>query len=825
MGPEESVKEVSQAEPAEPESAEPAPAEPPEPAEPAPSEGGPAEKEGPEEAPQESRVQDVGLPIPKRDGPAPTSNASAAGESNAGVQRSPTVSPSASPQQSDSRVPAQRSPPVSPSASPSATPSKELPKEELPEPVSPGSPLLASAAAASHKEVTPPQTPQLASFAPPLTEKQMLPQLPGSPPLPTGSPSAVSPQGTPRGTPRRPSASPGGSVPFGSPTSDFKTPTGWSPSGSLEFGGAGYSPAANYQDPSSPSGPKLGAHSVADQSLLAASSKAADGDEWRGWTIQTSPQGKLFYHHIASNTSQWQMPPELSPVLGEWTQVEEDGKRYWRNEKLAVSSWKDPRRTTNLFQAALDGNLFFLQLYTEVGGFLDAVDSKGRTALHYNCAGGSAQAVNYLLQHGASVDLLDRSGSTPLHWAARYGHAPIVRLLLESKAHPDYQNSMGDTAMHEAAALGLLEPLQWLVLAKANPTLRNRESRSPAEVADRANSKEVLRLLQELEGSFALDRQSYYTTASWWLDRAFFVLPTVTPWMRPGHFNYVDAQNLYKDFPQTFHPCGCYNPHGAEFCAGVQLAEGFGETTMGGAEPTGPTIKPPKWFLGTEQETAFNLYANHGGGYIYMLCKRDTFLQCRQDHLADPIRGSSQEQVDAYLKCIWDCFEANVLEFADTQWMDYQAQRDLNVTMKITSKSGSDTEPEGTTWRWIPIPDTTQISGGGEGLCSWDAVEAFSDAQVEQLFAEDFGPKSVCDAGPKNHNPNNWEVHDKVRVPNNLPPGEYLLSWRWDCYMADQIWSNCADVEIVDPNVPTTTTTSTTTTSGTGCVDEPLPAQ
>ena len=138
---------------------------------------------------------------------------------------------------------------------------------------------------------------------------------------------------------------------------------------------------------------------------------------------------------------------------------------------------------------------------------------------------------------------------------------------------------------------------------------------------------------------------------------------------------------------------------------------------------------------------SFVRYANHGGGYIYMLCKRDTFLQCRQDHLADPIRGSSQEQVDAYLKltcnitfgeilmcgwlakcascswiplwhvslsstlhiiqflcdknpirapssisplfvvrkCIWDCFEANVLEFADTQWMDYQAQRDLNA--------------------------------------------------------------------------------------------------------------------------------------------------
>ncbi|CAE7251540.1 ANK2 [Symbiodinium necroappetens] len=145
--------------------------------------------------------------------------------------------------------------------------------------------------------------------------------------------------------------------------------------------------------------------------------------------------------------------------------VEENGKKpaaynkYWRNEKLGVSSWK----------AALDGNLFFLQLYTEVGGFLDAA---------------GLQAI---------------AGSTPLHWAARYGHGPIVRLLLDSKASPDEQNNMGDTAMHEAAALGLVEPLQWLVVAKANLSLRNRESRTPLEVAERAPSKEALQLLQRLE--------------------------------------------------------------------------------------------------------------------------------------------------------------------------------------------------------------------------------------------------------------------------------------------------------------------------------------
>ena len=103
-------------------------------------------------------------------------------------------------------------------------------------------------------------------------------------------------------------------------------------------------------------------------------------------------------------------------------------------------------------------------------------------------------------------------------------------------------------------------------------------------------------------------------------------------------------------------------------------------------------------------------YANHGGGYIYMLCKKTTFEQCRTDHLSEPIRESSRTQVeswfmslvylcegfhwllerkadrfchseDSYLKCIWDCFEANVLQFADSQWLEYQGQQDLNVPL------------------------------------------------------------------------------------------------------------------------------------------------
>lgn len=247
--------------------------------------------------------------------------------------------------------------------------------------------------------------------------------------------------------------------------------------------------------------------SPADHSLLPPG-QASNSDLWCGWTVQTSKDGKLFYHHTASGTSQWQMPRELQPILGEWIQAEQDGKKYWRNELLGVSSWKDPRKTSSLFQAALDGNLFFLQLYAEVGGFLDAVDGKGRTALHYNSAGGSTQAVLFLLQRNARCDVPDRQGSTPLHWACRYGQAPIVRLLLEAKCNPNLQNSIGDTAMHEAAALGQVDPLHWLVAAKADPLLTNRESKTPFEVAVSNKALDAAELLRKHESGDALPERS-----------------------------------------------------------------------------------------------------------------------------------------------------------------------------------------------------------------------------------------------------------------------------------------------------------------------------
>ena len=45
-----------------------------------------------------------------------------------------------------------------------------------------------------------------------------------------------------------------------------------------------------------------------------------------------------------------------------------------------------------------------------------------------------------------------------------------------------------------------------------------------------------------------------------------------------------------------------------------------------------------------------------------------------------------------------------------------------------------------------------------------------------------------------------FSVMDEVEVPDDLVPGEYVLSFRWDCEQTPQIWNACANVEIICEN-------------------------
>jgi len=241
------------------------------------------------------------------------------------------------------------------------------------------------------------------------------------------------------------------------------------------------------------------------------------------------------------------------------------------------------------------------------------------------------------------------------------------------------------------------------------------------------------------------------------IDKAFFDGDhRETPWMRPGKFDHEMARDLISGYPQTLHPCGC-NAGTLGYCAGLGEAAGFGETTLGPLPGIPHPVIPPEWAMGSHQEVGWNAFANHGGGYLYMLCKKTDYDDCRDAHLPSGPSQADQEQTDAYLRCVWDCFESMTLEWVpDTQKVQYQDDACTYASTKALTKFGKN----GHSWRYTPIPDYLQVTLGGEGICTWEHVTGFSNTKAEAEFIESFGTSDVCDTGPHAHNPKEWQIMD-----------------------------------------------------------------
>jgi len=226
------------------------------------------------------------------------------------------------------------------------------------------------------------------------------------------------------------------------------------------------------------------------------------GQDWRGWSVQISGDGELFYFHEETNTSQWQTPRELLCILGDWAEAtDESGNTYWANDLLNTSCWTDPRCTANVFQAAFDGDMFFVQLYIHGKGNVDVVDASGCTPLHYACASSHEDMALFLLESGAGADVPNLAKERPLHWACRYSHSDAIKLLLEAQADPDRPDQHGDAPLHLAASVDCTSAVQLLISARANPKQRSWKQGmlTPSEVAVAAGASSAAAMLQEYE--------------------------------------------------------------------------------------------------------------------------------------------------------------------------------------------------------------------------------------------------------------------------------------------------------------------------------------
>jgi len=238
------------------------------------------------------------------------------------------------------------------------------------------------------------------------------------------------------------------------------------------------------------------------------------------------------------------------------------------------------------------------------------------------------------------------------------------------------------------------------------------------------------------------------------------------PWRSPG-------------YSPIGSPCGLagggdtvHNGNGAHAPAGVV------QGSDGRELPEGPKTK---WAAGSEQDVAFSIRANHGGGYAYRVCPKTS-----------SVKDLTEE-----------CFAAHHLTFVgDKSWIQY-GDNTTNRTAIAATRVSTGTFPKGSQWTKNPIPACKGPSGGvGTPACPGPQfappLPGLFGYGGAACFKGSAGAGGDCTKAQDEYwnKKFNFNVIDKVKVPAHLKHGEYVLSFRWDSEQTPQVWAQCADITI-----------------------------
>lgn len=259
------------------------------------------------------------------------------------------------------------------------------------------------------------------------------------------------------------------------------------------------------------------------------------------------------------------------------------------------------------------------------------------------------------------------------------------------------------------------------------------------------------------------------------------------PWRAPGTAPVESSCGLaggYYWSKLPFPGNGNYPPQGVQF-------------GMDGRDM--PESIKTEWQQGSHQEVAISVNANHGGGYAYRLC---------------PKPGPYEQLTE-------ECFQNGHLDFVGTkqwvQWSDDESRRFEIEAVRVDEG----TFPNGSQWTRFPMPPCGGYMGGDAagGSQTPGRVQAGADCDTTQFkppipdlygygLTQCFFPGTSIDvthyvpeAKPCNEtnmkdvkNLFNVNFIDLVKVPDDIPPGEYVMSWRHDCEQTSQVWTTCADI-------------------------------
>jgi len=254
------------------------------------------------------------------------------------------------------------------------------------------------------------------------------------------------------------------------------------------------------------------------------------------------------------------------------------------------------------------------------------------------------------------------------------------------------------------------------------------------------------------------------------------------PWRAPGYAPVESPCGLAGGYSKPIRGNGGYPPAGVE--------AGFDGRLM-------PESPKSIWPAGSSQEVATSVTANHGGGYSYRLCPKTEMLT-------------------------EECFQRHPLNFSgEQQWIQWGSNKSSRVAVPAVRVSQG-TNPPGSQWTRFPMPACGGYLGGDAagGSDVPGRVQAGPDCDTTQfrppvpgLYGygmtqctypnEDNATGGVISGRPCTEKELqevrqlfNVNFIDTVKIPSDLPLGEYVLSWRHDCEQSSQVWAACADITV-----------------------------
>ncbi|CAG9855427.1 unnamed protein product [Phyllotreta striolata] len=153
----------------------------------------------------------------------------------------------------------------------------------------------------------------------------------------------------------------------------------------------------------------------------------------------------------------------------------------------------------NLLHRATDcGNYTIVSELLKTDYPHDAKNQDGQTAVHLASKNGQNEILSKLIECGASVNLRDSAGFTPLHYACQNNYPATARLLVQvGHANVQARNTeTGSVPLHEAASRGHKEVVKELLSLNAPARPRNKENKTPAQLARSNNYNECADILE-----------------------------------------------------------------------------------------------------------------------------------------------------------------------------------------------------------------------------------------------------------------------------------------------------------------------------------------